>query len=117
MYEARHSFLKMDDLEGLRVEALPEIGPRFHVPALADKPHNPIMDTMRLFEERSSMPGSAVLPQELRLLTEDICAGLQRGLDINSSLWWTQAIRDDVNTVRRRPIDVIRPINKLHRSS
>ena len=66
-----HEF-DVDGLEGLCVKALPDIGPRFHVPVLADKPQNPIMDTMKLLEDRSNNQRTGSLPKELEILTASI---------------------------------------------
>lgn len=90
--------LDSNGAEGLRAEDLPEVGPRFHVPSLVDKPQNPIMDTLKLLQDLNLPQRALTLPKELEILTTDICASLQRDSDTEGSLWRTGAPRDAANT-------------------
>ncbi|OCH93115.1 hypothetical protein OBBRIDRAFT_725379 [Obba rivulosa] len=101
--------LQPDGLVGLCVEALPEIAPQFHVPALADKPQNPIVDTLKLVQDLNVPPQTPNLPNESEILTEDICATLQRNSNYDKSLWWTQALRNSLNTNQLKTWDALRP--------
>lgn len=57
-------------------ETLSELPPRFFIPRLADKPQNPIMDTLRLMRNAEHVKHAEttplLVPLELGLLSEDI---------------------------------------------
>ncbi|KAI0356163.1 hypothetical protein OH77DRAFT_1423763 [Trametes cingulata] len=66
----------LEDDHHLHHDTLPDLQPRFFIPRLADKPQNPIMDTLRLMRThehpRPVEPISLRVPLELQLLSEDV---------------------------------------------
>ncbi|RPD78227.1 hypothetical protein L226DRAFT_558242 [Lentinus tigrinus ALCF2SS1-7] len=78
------------------IHALPELRPHFFIPRLEDKPQNPIMDTLRLWQNRSRpqdvcMERTPTLPPELQLLSEDVLKFEQAKRSELESIW-TRAV-------------------------
>ncbi|TFK94615.1 hypothetical protein K466DRAFT_476152 [Polyporus arcularius HHB13444] len=76
--------------------SLPELRPQFFIPRLEEKPQNPIMDTLRLWKNRSRLQvdlvaQSHMLPPELQLLSEDVIKFEQAKRDQLESIW-TRAV-------------------------
>lgn len=66
--------LTLEDDSYLAMDVLPRIHPKFFVPRLADRPQNPIMDTLNskvATESRNSPFQSPLLPTELAILLTD----------------------------------------------
>jgi hypothetical protein len=53
----------------IKMDELPQILPKFFIPPLADKPQNPIMDTLKLASQTSDHHLSALLPPELAVIS------------------------------------------------
>lgn len=96
------------DDAGPPICALPELRPQFFIPRLEEKPQNPIMDTLRFWQHRSQlqddfMAQTRVLPQELRLLSEDVLKFEQAKRDQLESIW-SQAVSRRHGSMVRRPM-------------
>ncbi|KAI0779845.1 Spc98 family-domain-containing protein [Fomes fomentarius] len=78
--------------------ALPEIPPQFFIPRLEDKPQNPIMDTLGMYnhpyEQQSKPPAHrlSLLPPELNLLSESISKFEQEKRAQHFEMLWEQAV-------------------------
>ncbi|KAI0702946.1 Spc98 family-domain-containing protein [Cerioporus squamosus] len=86
------------DEAGPTICALPELRPQFFIPRLEEKPQNPIMDTLRFWQNRSRpqdnyMEQSRILPPELQLLSEDVLKFEQAKKDHLESIWTRAALR------------------------
>jgi hypothetical protein len=69
--------------------------PRFHIPPLADKPQNPIMDGLKFIERDHP----TMLPPELAVMVEDLTLGvIPKSSD--DSLWVAAAKRGGATRVR-----------------
>ncbi|KAI0371144.1 hypothetical protein BV20DRAFT_1120885 [Pilatotrama ljubarskyi] len=71
----------LEDARDLRRDTLPDLPPQFFIPRLADKPQNPIMDTLRLMrsheQPRHAETATLRIPLELQLLSEDVATFAQ----------------------------------------
>lgn len=72
--------------------ALPEILPRFYIPALQDKPQNPIVDGLKFLSFKpSSFHPASQLPPELAVIIQD--TGSIRATEELSEALWVKAVR------------------------
>ncbi|KAH9949631.1 Spc98 family-domain-containing protein [Amylocystis lapponica] len=103
------SVSSLPDVQGgaSSLDALPDVLPSFFMPRLADKPQNPIMDTLNLLHgTRKSATPAQRLPDELQVLVQD--AWLVREED----LWGKVAANKAVNSNRVMSWDALRlPFN------
>ncbi|OSD04024.1 hypothetical protein PYCCODRAFT_1364885 [Trametes coccinea BRFM310] len=84
-------------------QSLPDLPPHFFVPRLADKPQNPIMDTLRMMRQPSepTQPVSHItlrLPSDLELLVEDVAMLAQAKHGRLEDIWKLAAL----DKVRRK---------------
>ena len=97
---------------GPTICAMPQLRPHFFVPRLEDKPQNPIMDTLRLWRNRSrpqewtQEKSSSALPPELRLLSEDVLQ-LEYARKNQMQTIWTQAVTRRHGTMVRIPMSTM----------
>ncbi len=100
------TFEDLDDADPTMC-SLPELRPQFFIPRLEEKPQNPIMDTLRLWKNRSRLQvdlvaQSYMLPPELQLLSEDVIKFEQAKRDQLESIW-TRAVSRRHGSMVRRP--------------
>ena len=78
------------------LDPLPVLNPHFFIPRLEDKPQNPIMDTLRIMQNRlhdHPPPPTFVLPPELHALSEDTLLFAEKRRNALESLWELAASR------------------------
>lgn len=78
----------------LAINELPVLMPRFHVPPLADKPQNPIMDGLK-FASIGDQPWAhspQLLPPELTIIVDDF-SSLAAVPNLSHSIWTDAAKR------------------------
>ncbi|KAM5533317.1 hypothetical protein V8D89_012991 [Ganoderma adspersum] len=94
--------------------ALPELPPRFFIPHLDDKPQNPIMDTLRIFQKKphnllTPAPSAPSLPPELALLSEDLLKVAQAGKSNLEDIWQSATQHRHAYVNRVLSWDALRP--------
>lgn len=127
-------YVPLEDMISLNVLQLPpmDLPPlprRFFVPPLADKPQNPIMDTLKRDSERQNEPHLLYRPPELNLLVVDPPAGhpwgtsyhlwsdaLTRnsGIDVRIDIPWLQMSTQGYRTMHCRGIGCVPHIPAKH---
>ncbi|KAJ2989449.1 hypothetical protein NUW54_g8779 [Trametes sanguinea] len=100
-------------------ETLPDLPPHFFVPRLADKPQNPIMDTLRMMRQPigAANPAPCIslhLPPELELLAKDVAMFAQAKHHRLEDIWKLAAL----DKVRRKnqilSWDALRPSRNMN---
>ncbi|KAI0930359.1 hypothetical protein AcV5_007095 [Taiwanofungus camphoratus] len=72
----------------MALDTLPDIRPTFFVPRLADKPQNPIMDTLYLLNHGRKYPIlTDRLPIELEVITNDLQLAVENSHIMQGNLW------------------------------
>lgn len=112
----RHSTRQFDDtlLEDAGPatlhETLADLPPRFFIPRLADKPQNPIMDTLKLMHNSQGVrPANSVslpIPLELGLLSEDVARFAAEKQAHFDDIWQLAALQKHGHKVRLRMLPI-----------
>ncbi|KAL1942658.1 hypothetical protein VTO73DRAFT_4898 [Trametes versicolor] len=94
-------------------ETLSDLQPRFFIPRLADKPQNPIMDTLRLMNNaqyvRPANTVSLSIPLELGLLSEDVARFAAEKHAHFDDIWQRAAVQRHGHKKQVLSWDALRP--------
>lgn len=86
----------------MALDALLDIRPTFFVPRLAEKPQNPVMDTLYLLNHGRKYPIlTDRLPIELEVITNDLQLAVENSYITQGNLWDYVATQKAAESVRK----------------
>jgi hypothetical protein len=96
----------IDQADTFKLDELPPIFPAFTIPALQDKPQNPILDTIKLSEKKAKdfTRSATSLPPELHIVAEDLLRPrLEAENQPKGVLWAKLDVHGNNSKVHRHP--------------